>query len=173
MTEKAYASYFEKLARMHHILRHKPEEKNGSFFCINNPYELTEFDNALRDNSSTRVLLLDAPTGYLTDNGSANYTQMTKIDFLVVGEVNHEPMREVRNDCFYIGMDIVSRIRTDAKKNTIIPGRYIYLLEDNITYDVVGPLYNSHYGYAFSLQLCCPFNFSMNVESWTDMDINS
>ncbi|MFN8406766.1 MAG: hypothetical protein U0X71_04725 [Sphingobacteriaceae bacterium] len=164
MIEATYIHYFEQLATQHRKLQHGSGGKNKSFFVIQNTYDLTEFDNAIRNNPCERVLLLDMPTGYLTDNGSANYTQFSKIDFMIVGKATSETISAVRQDCFQIGMDFITKIRTDQQKQAIIPNRNVYLQENNIQYDLVGPIQQSHHGYSFSFQFCCPFAWQEKEE---------
>ena len=169
MIEQAYLQYFERLATQHKALQHKSAEKHTSFFVIQNTYDLTEFDNAVRNNECARVLLLDMPTGYLTDNGSATYTQLSKINFMIVGKATSETIHSVRQDCFQIGMDFIAKIRIDGQKRTIISGKNVYLQENNIQYDLVGPIQQAHHGYVFSFQLCCPFAWQVKEGSWVDI----
>lgn len=169
MNEIEYINYFEGLARKNSVLKHAPEGNQKSFFCINNPYETAEFDEAIRDSAGSTVLLLDAPTGYLSDNGSGNCTQTTKIEFLVVERSSKEDIRTTRAHCFQTGLDILARIGSDARKKTIIPGRSIYFMNESITYDVVGPINVDYYGYAFTFSFVCPFSFSSKTGAWTDV----
>ena len=162
MIEDAYISYFESLASNHAKLAHGAS--NRSFFLINNPHELTEFDNAIKNNPCQRVLLLDMPTGYLTDNGCGNYTQHSKIDFMVVGKASAE-IQQVRADCFAIGMDLIAQIRFDQRKRCIVDEKQVYLQEESIQYDIIGPLNTSHYGYLFSFHFCAPFAWQVNSDS--------
>lgn len=166
MNEIQYIEYFEALATKNTTLAHCKEQR--SFFCINNPYETNEFDNALRSSAASTVLLLDAPAGYLSDNGTANFTQTTKFDFLLVGKASKENIRSVRAHCFQLGLDILARISTDAAAKTIIAGRNIYFMNESIQYDVVGPINLSYYGYSFSFNFCCPFSFSTQRGTWSD-----
>ncbi|TXI13304.1 MAG: hypothetical protein E6Q66_10290 [Pedobacter sp.] len=168
MNEVEYIEYFEALARKNCVLNHNPEDNKKSFFCINNPYETAEFDQALRSSAASTVFLLDAPAGYLSDNGSGNCTQTTKIEFLVLGKSGKENIRTTRTHCFQTGFDILARVGSDAKKKAIIPGRSIYFMNENITYDVVGPININYYGYAFQFNFVCPFSFSSESGAWTD-----
>ena len=169
MIEIEYINYFEALARKNVQLKHNPEQNWRSFFCIHNPYETAEFDQALRSSAASTVFLLDAPVGFLSDNGSMNYTQTSKLNYMIVAKANKERIRQVRNDCFQIGMDVLERIGADAKKQMIIPGKSIYFDAENINYDVVGPINLDYYGYAFSFSLVCPFSFSSKTGAWTDI----
>ena len=168
MNEIEYINYFEQLARKNSVLNHCPQDNKKSFFCINNPYETTEFDDALRSSAAAMVLILDAPTGYLSDNGSGNCTQATKIEFLLVGRSNKETIQTTRAHCFQTGLDILARIGSDANKKTIIPGRSIYFMNESISYDVVGPINGDYYGYAFTFSFVCPFSFSSKTGVWGD-----
>ncbi|TXI14808.1 MAG: hypothetical protein E6Q66_04630 [Pedobacter sp.] len=156
MIDATYITYFEQLARLHPALQHAPDEKQKTFFLIQNPFDLVEMDNAVRNNDCSRVLLLDVPTGYLSDNGSANYTQHTKIDFFLLGKAGLENIQAVRQDCFEIGLGLIQQLRADSISRKI-SARPIYLEEESIQYEPVGPIQASHYGYLFRLSLCSSF----------------
>lgn len=162
MMDSTYINYFEQLAGWHPALQHQSSEKQKNFFLIQNSFDLMEMDNAVRNNACHRVLLLDVPTGYITDNGSANYTQHTKIDFFLVGKAGVENIQSVRQDCFKIGLGLIQQLRADgvSKKISTKP---VYLEEESIQYEPVGPIQAAHYGYLFSLQLCCSFNWKRKI----------
>lgn len=162
MIDAAYITYFEKLASLHPALQHAPEKKHKAFFLIQNPFDLAEMDNAVRNNNCARVLLLDVPTGYMSDNGSANYTQHTKIDFFLLGKASSETVQPIRQDCFKIGLGLIQKLRADGLSKKIST-RAVYLDEESIQYEPVGPIQASHYGYLFRLSLCCSFNWKSSI----------
>lgn len=169
MTEAEYITYFENLARKNVQLKHNPEQNKKSFFCIADTYSMVEFDNALRSCVSFPALLLDVPTGFLSDNGGTNFTRTIKGEFQVVSKSTKENSRIAREDCFRIGMDILARIHLDARSKTIIKGRTIYFMIDDIPYQPTGPMALDHYGYAFHFRLICPFSLSVKAGNWSDI----
>ncbi len=169
MTEAEYIHYLENLARKNTFLNHRPEENRKSFFCISDAYNMVEFDNALRSCVSFPALLLDVPTGFLSDNGCTNFTRTIKGEFQVVSKSTKENSRTARDDCFRIGMDILARINLDARSKNIIKGQTIYFMVDDIPYQPTGPMALDHYGYAFHFRLICPFSFSVIAGNWSDI----
>lgn len=162
MMDAAYIAYFEQLARQHPSLLHQPTEKRKSFFLIQNPLDLTEMDNAVRNNECARVLLLDIPTGYISDNTSANYTQHSKLDFFVLGKVSGGNNQWVSQDCFSIGIELIGQLRCDSMRQKIVK-KPVYLQEEMIQYEPVGPIHVAHFGYSFSLQLCTSFSWKSKI----------
>ncbi|GGH28210.1 hypothetical protein FAZ19_19645 [Sphingobacterium alkalisoli] len=150
--------YLERKAQEHPLILHNPEDKRGSFYVLDDPYDLDEFDQALRNFAKFPAMLVDEPDGELSGNDSANNTDTMNFTIMIVDERNgRERVRDVRNRCRQIGLDIVTTIRKN-RMTGIVPGKIVhYRLEVN--YSPIGPLNVKYYGYQFQISFVIPFTF--------------
>lgn len=169
MTELQYIAYFENLAVQSKGLNHNPAEKKNAFFFISDPYTTTEIDNALRNNVSFPAMLLDAAPGMLDSNESTNYTKNINGQFRIIAQAGKDQIREVRETCFILGMEIITRMQQDSRQHKIIPGKIVSFLIEQVHYEPVGPMLLNHYGYVFNFRFICPFGFTVSAASWRDI----
>lgn len=150
--------YLERKAAAHSLIAHDLDAKRGSFYVLDDPYDLDEFDQAIRNFAKFPAMLVEEPDGELSGNASANNTDRMNFSIMIVDErAGKEKVREVRNRCRQIGLDIVTTIRKDRMTN-IVPGKIVhYQLE--VRYNPVGPMHIKYYGYQFHISFIIPFTF--------------
>ncbi|MFD2741971.1 MULTISPECIES: hypothetical protein [Sphingobacterium] len=149
--------YFERLATEHPLISHEAG-KRVSFYVIDDGYDFDELDNALRNLLRTPALLVDEPDGRLSGNESANNTDTMNFNIMIVdSKKGKERVRDVRNRCKQIGLDLV--MTTRKKRFTgIVPNKLVtYELES--TYSPIGPLLLGYYGYQFTISFTIPITF--------------
>ena len=149
--------YFERLATENPSILHE-SGKRERFYVIDDGYDLDELDNALRNTLCFPALLVDEPDGRLSGNESANNTDTMNFNIMIVdSKQGTERVRDVRNRCKEIGMQIVTKIRKN-RFTGIVPGKLVtYELES--TYSPIGPLLLEYYGYQFTLSFTIPLTF--------------
>lgn len=154
--------YLESKASAHPAIQHKVDGKKA-FFVIDDPYNLEDFDNALRNFSSFPAMILEFGEGMLDDNNSGNYTDTIRGSFMIVDKYDKhsgtERPRQIRARCLEVAKEILIQIRKDRNSQSIDPGKYIDFRIDNVPYVAVGPMSIQYYGYMVSFQFICPFTF--------------
>lgn len=150
-------TYMEKKAKDNVSLAHLSTPKKNTFVVIDDPYDLEEFDNAIRNTLSFPAMLLEQNDGFLSDNGSANYTNTLRTSFMIIDrKKNDDKARDVRNRCYDIGFSILSSIRKD-QPNKIITGKRVNMVI-NSAYIPVGPMEGQYYGYQFEVEFTAPIS---------------
>src|SRR5690606_28647616 len=120
-------------------------------YVIDDSYDLSEFDNALRNFSSVPAMILEAGAGVLNDNNAASYNDSMQSSFMIVDKRNgKEPVRKVRSRCLEIAKQILYKMRKDCNAKIIKPGVNIQFRIDDIHYTPVGPMNLAYYGYMVS-----------------------
>jgi hypothetical protein len=168
--ETDYSTYFEKLATLHTAIRHNADDRQ-SFFFIEQPDDTEEFDNALRNYATSPALLAVAEQGELNDNNSENHTEQFEGQLYVIArKEDGQSIKQVRDICKPIVMDILAKMKIDAKRTGgIIPGKLVQFRINNISYQKVGPMNISWYGYTFWFNFTCPFGFAVTSGSWSNI----
>lgn len=160
MTIDQFFEYLESKAIQSPDIPHDPENKKVAFHSIDDPFDLAEFDNAIRNTAAFPAMLAEQGEGSIDDNESVNYTNTIEGAFLIVDErKGKEPIRTVRSRCFSIGKAILEQIRKDRNSREIIAGRFIDFRINGVQYSSVGPMYTKYYGYVFTIRFVCPFSF--------------
>lgn len=167
MDEELLRAYFEELASKHKLIGHQAGVKDA-FFYVENPYGLSEIDNALRNTLSFPALILDTPDGLVSDNTTKSYTDTINVSFAVVTRADDPiSIRSARALCKSIGMSVVARVVTDARNKLLIADKHIPVRFES-DYSPIGPMIDAVYGYQFALQIICPFGFSVDSGNWLD-----
>lgn len=138
---------------------HDLTDNKKAFYVIDDPYNLSEFDEAIRSMTTFPAMLVEQLQGQLDDNDSANYTDTIQIGMIIIDKRAKETIRTVRNRCFHIGKSILTDIRKDVPQLNIIPDKYVTMRIDNIPYTPVGPIADGYYGYIFQFEFIVPFTF--------------
>lgn len=163
MTIGELEKYLERKAAEHPEIEHDEENGKKAFYIVDDPYDLSEFDNALRNFASFPAMILEFGEGTLDDNSSANYTDTIRGSFMIVDKYDKhkgtEKPREIRARCLEIAKQILFQIRKDRNSRAIEPGKYIDFRIDNVPYVPIGPMAIQYYGYVVSFQFICPFTF--------------
>lgn len=160
MTQEQFIDYIESKAVERPEIDHDPENDKKAFHVIDDPYDLSEFDNALRNFATFPAMILEMGDGVLNDNGASSYNDSINSSFMIVDKrEGDEPVRLTRSRCLEIAKKILYQIRKDCNSHSIVPGKYIHFRIDGIPYTPVGPMYNNHYGYMVSFTFTCPFSF--------------
>lgn len=158
MTPDTLFEYLERKASENDSIPHDPEIGKVAFFAIDNPYDLEEFENAVRNTLTFPAMLAEQNNGLLTDNTSNNYTNNLRSSFMILDKRrDSEKIRNVRSRCFQIGLDILAAIRKDQPGN-IFPGKRINF-KINLAYIPIGPINTEYYGYQFEIEFIVNFNF--------------
>lgn len=153
--EEVYINYFENLAKADPDLKHLV---NGqSFFCVENPFDFDEIDEAVRNKLSMPCMLLDLPDGSLSENQSKNRTDKIEGSFMILlkGNTTME-RRKGRKEAKRIGKAIISKMKLDSAASRAKPVWWSLDLE-NINYQGVGPIAESAFGMMFVFRIDCPF----------------
>lgn len=160
MTIDDFFDYLEAKAVQHPDIPHDPDNKKVAFYGLDDPYDLDEFDNALRNFAAFPAMLAELNEGELDDNNAANYTDTMEGGFMIVDKrQGKEPTRAVRHRCREIGKAIVVQMRRDARAGTVKPGQLVHFRIEGVSYTPVGPLATQYYGYLFNFRFICPFSF--------------
>lgn len=160
MTQEQFIAYMELMAILNPSIDHDPDAGKKAFHVIDDPYDLEEFDNALRNSAAFPAMLLEMGEGLLNDNTSASYTDTISASFMILDKRNgEEPARNTRARCLEIAKAILIRMRKDCNARAIVPGKFIQFRLDDIPYVPVGPMDSKYYGYMVSFQFLCPFSF--------------
>lgn len=139
---------------------HDPEHSKKAVHVIDDPYDLGEFDAALRNFASFPAMLLEEGNGLLNDNTSASYIDTKDFSFMIVDKRDGKELaRAVRARCLVIAQKILIKIREDRTKRLIVPGKFIEMRLDDCPYVPIGPMDTKYYGYMISLRFICPFSF--------------
>ncbi len=165
INETTYKSYFENLAAKHIALQHTPQ--NQSFFYIDNPFELSQIDNALGYMTSTKCLLLDVPDRLLDDNASNNYTDKIACQFTILKrESDRMQLLNARNEILVIIEDFLVKIRQDQSAGNLFGDSKARMRIANVNIQAVGPMKLDWYGYTVVFTVICPFAPAVNNANW-------
>ncbi|KAA8483766.1 hypothetical protein BDE36_1767 [Arcticibacter tournemirensis] len=168
MSEAQYISYFENLAKQSIAIGHDPDQGRYSFFYIEDPYNMEEIDLAIRNRLTLPALLLETSDGELDKNATTNYTDTIKCVFSVIGKANTtEELRQSRDQCKRIGIEILARMSHDSSRNAIVPGKNVYFRIEEVEYSPIS-VDTLFFGYQFSFRFVCPFGFSVDSAIWHD-----
>ena len=157
-SEADYIEYYENLATQHKCIVH--DEADKSFFYVENPDDLEEFDEYLRTIKKRVAMLLVANNGEFNDNGSNNYTdELNAQVYIVIRKTGDKTIRELNNEAKIILRSVIARTRKDHPKEFRI---------NKVPYTPVGPMCENWYGYTAMLTFICPFGFSVDSGTWLD-----
>lgn len=163
MTIADLEKYLESKAIQNPEIKHDELRGKKGFYVVDDPYDLSEFDNALRNFADFPAMILEFGEGMLDDNSSGNYTDTMRGSFMIVDKYDKlkkgDTIRQIRARCLAIAKEILVQIRKDRNDKLIEPGKYIDFRIDNIAYTPVGPMAIQYYGYMVSFQFICPFTF--------------
>lgn len=158
MTPDALIDYLERIAVESNMIPHDPDNGKVAFFAIDNPYDLEEFETAIRNTLTFPAMLAEQNDGLLNNNASNNYTNTLRSSFMILDKIrDSEKIRNVRSRCFQIGLDILTAIRKDQPKG-IVPGKHV-TFNINLAYLPIGPIVSEYYGYQFEIEFIVNFNF--------------
>ncbi len=158
MTPDALIDYLERKAVESNMIPHDPDNGKVAFFAIDNPYDLEEFETAIRNTLTFPAMLAEQNDGLLNNNASNNYTNTLRSSFMILDKIrDSEKIRNVRSRCFQIGLDILTAIRKD-QPNGIVPGKRVSF-NINLAYLPIGPIVSEYYGYQFEIEFIVNFNF--------------
>ncbi len=169
LTEDQFIQYYEKLARAHTTIAHDPAGVK-SFFEIEDPDELGNFDKALRGKVGSTVLFIFAGDGEIDDHDSNNHVQ-TIVCYLYIMQKKTDTISSanIRSNCITIVNDLLARTKTDIRAGFIVPGRPVTFRIDGIPVGQVGPISLQWYGYAVKVTFSCPFAARSESGTWTDI----
>jgi len=141
------------------ILHVKDSASDQAFFVIDDPYDLNEFDSALRSIVKSPAMLFELADGVIDDQTNASYLNTVHCSFMVIDKKgDFEKVRECRNRCYAIGKEIIKAVLKDQREQLIIPDKMIQVpLRTN--YSPVGPMDVRWYGYQFTLEFVGPDGF--------------
>lgn len=153
------SGYMELKARENVDIKHDPDNGNCRFYVIDDPYDLDEFDNAIRSMATFPAMLMEQNDGYISDNDSANYTNTLRSSFMIIDRRRDgEPIRTVKNRCYKIGFAVLVQMRKDQPKG-IIEGKRVNF-KVNSAYVPVGPMDGQYYGYQFEVEMIANISWS-------------
>lgn len=163
MTLADLETYLESKAIQNPAIKHDEAGSKKGFYVIDDPYDLSEFDNALRNFAEFPAMIVEFGGGMLDDNNSNNYTDTMAGSFMIVDKFDKkngtERPRHIRARCLEIAKQVLVQIRKDRNNQAIEPGKHINFRIDNVPYTPVGPMNIQYYGYMVSFEFICPFTF--------------
>lgn len=169
INEEQIIAYFESLAVNSRELNHTDQGRE-SFFYVEDGYDLETFDEALRSAVQSPTMLLVADSGEFADNDSENHTQEIEGQFYILGQKSDDKsIRTIRAECLIIALNILARMKYDARKQQIVPGSIVNFRIDKVPYSKVGPMFIEWYGYEVSFSFICPFGYSATSATWRDI----
>ena len=170
ITEDPIIAYFERIAGAHHILKHDIEGAR-SFFSVEDPDELSNFDEALRSMTSDVAFLTCAMEGELEDNGSENHVQSIDLQVFVVRRIGTGvSIASCRTECLEILTQLLGRTKRDARTpGGVIPGKKVEFNIAGVPVKKVGPMNMEWYGYTAFLRFSCPFGYTVDSGTWSDI----
>lgn len=158
MNPKVILDYLEQKVSEHDLIHHDPGNGKKAYCVIDDPYDFSEFDDALRNCSSFPAVLAELVNGHLDDNDSANYTNSVVASIMVLDRPrNGESTRDAKSRCFDIGIAILQSIRKDVPHGIVAGKRMNFRINSN--YQPVGPLDSKYWGYQFELSFMGSFSF--------------
>lgn len=167
MSEQDYINYFETLCLQSKDINHLNEGRK-SFFYVDDPYDMDELDNALRNSLQYPAFILEVPTG-MFDAHATNYTDTPNCSFSIITKAKTlYEARVARNTCKEIGLKFLARMSEDSRYNQIIPNRIIHFRIEDINYESIGPMAADLYGYMFNFKFVCPLYFNVDAGIWRD-----
>ena len=176
ITEAQYIAYFASLAAAHLQISNGVGGRQ-SFFYIPVASDLTEIDNALRSKKATPLMALDAMSGVFDEGQSDRFLQTIDVQFTILDVVTvggAETIRAAHDTCLKIGLEILGRMKNDARYVKTQPQTHTFLNNlanftiTGVQYDPVGPMAEKHYGYTFRCRITCPFGYVVNSSIWSD-----
>lgn len=170
MNEAEYISYFRNLAIQSKDLQHNATGLKKSFLVVDNPFDLTALDAAIRTTLKVPAMLLDIPEFSPSGNGTANFTNTVNGMFMIIAKASKNNLATVRDQCLAIGMKFLYRMHYDYKRQAIEPNKPVFFQMDDTQVEPVGPIAVEYHGYLFRFSFICPFGFSVNDASWTDLE---
>lgn len=170
ITEDQIITYFERIAGANHVLKHNIDG-GSSFFSVEDPDELSNFDDALRSMTGDIAFLTCAMEGELDDNGSENHVQSIDLQVFVVRRRNAGvSIASCRTECLEILTQLLGRIKRDARvPGNVIPGKKVEFKIAAIPVKKVGPMNMEWYGYTAFLRFSCPFGYTVDSGTWSDI----
>jgi hypothetical protein len=168
ITEDQYISYFEELARTHKQILHQVDGK-VSFIEVEDPDDLSAFDEALRSATGDTMMLAIAGEGELDDNDSENHVQTVDVQLYVLKrKLDYVSTSDIRTATIGIIRDILGRTKKDAREQKLIPGKYINFRISKVPVRKIGPVELDWYGHAAYITFSCPFGYTVDSGTWTD-----
>lgn len=160
MSPEIITNYIERKAIESSFIQHVPDsEHDRSFFVIDDPYDLSEFDKALRSLSKSPSMLFELMDGSIDDQNNASYLNTVNCSFMILDRVGEDELiRNCRDRCYRIGKDLIKQILKDVRDMDIISDKMISC-PLNSNYIPVGAIDNQYYGYQFTLQFVGPDGF--------------
>lgn len=148
--------YLEKKAEQ--FLGHQIGGSRCQFFVIDNPYDLGEFEDALRNTVRVPAMLVEGEDGVISGNQSANNTDTLNFSFMILDKrKGRESIRDVRNRCKAWGVQVITQIRKERISGIV--ANKVVTFELNCPYSPVGPINVDYFGYHFSIQFIVPITF--------------
>lgn len=160
MSPKIITDYMDRKAVQSPAIQHVPEsETDRAFFVIDDPYDLSEFDTAVRSFSKSPAMLFELMDGNLDDQNNASYLNTVNCSFMILDRVGeNERIRDCRDRCYNIGKELIRDILKDVRDMAIVTDKMISC-PLNSNYLPVGAIDNQYYGYQFTLQFIGPDGF--------------
>ena len=164
-TVSEYVEYFEEISRQHTEIQHTDDEKH--FARIN----IEEVLTGLRSSILTPALILESFEGGLIDNKSDNILADRMGAFMILKQVqmdNFTQEAEFLDDCERIGLDVIRRMRRDARVQPIQDRLLRGLQLSKVGWMKVGPVFDNWYGYRFTFSLEDYETMKYDDSKWLD-----
>lgn len=145
---KSIIDYFKTACKNNLKLMHEKNDR-VSFFRFN----LSEIIENLRTGISYPAFGLENIEGNFEDLKADSVKNIVPISFVIIKPcdlLDFDEQEDVMDDCYKIGMEILSKMHKDAhNRDTIISKISV----ENGRYIPVGPIFSNHFGYRFTLDI--------------------
>lgn len=169
VTEDECITYYENLAKVHKVIQHEVGGQK-SFFEIEDLESLDNFDEALRNVVGSTVMLLYASDGELNDNDTENHNQELDCQiYILQRKTNAVAVSQIRSACIEIIKEVLGRTKREARQGLVFPGKIVQFRINKIPVRKVGPMCLDWFGYTALLTFTCPFGYTVDSGSWTDI----
>lgn len=165
--------YFEAMAMASNDIQHTTDAP--SFYCMNDPMDLVEFDEGVRAMAKNICLILELSQGTLGVYDATN--DRVRIGLLVLCKSTDETFANIRaayDQAKTTLNKLVAQIRLDCKgkyerpDNQDGPLRQQFVTFDTkIKYNNVSDVDGNWYGKSYYFDFCVPENLVWNPDDWT------
>ena len=123
----------------------------------------------LRSDIKTPALILESYEGQLIDNKSDNFLSSREGAFMILKQVqpdNFDQENQFLDDSERIGLEIIKRIKRDAKIYPIQNRTPKIFNLSSVSWQKVGPVFDNYYGYRFTFNMGDIEDMSFDQNLW-------
>ncbi|RVU01079.1 hypothetical protein EOD41_10720 [Mucilaginibacter limnophilus] len=174
MSEQFLDEYFENIAAKLKEIQHT--ENEPAFYRITDPYNLDEFDDAVKSMGKPVCLLLEIGDGEIGEWDSQKDMPRIGLHVLAKCDGSRAGIRQARDQAKEILLKIVSRMRRDAQDHWDDQGAHIIgalkaakvVFSTAIKFTNMTAVDGNWYGKSFWFEFKAPVNLVYNEGDWIE-----